>query len=176
MPWLALLLAAGELILPTADTTWSAARNTWPGGQTIELAQPQGFRRALLDTGLLGELNRFRWSPKTRGGGFDHRSIPRFWVGSRFALAFDKDGKIRYALLRYPVPIDPSVDPNGGWSKARLAPRARRVESLKAWLSLVPKERDPYGNVFVWSGRSAAGQVRLRYAPTRDELLLLMRF
>ena len=176
MSWWALLFAASELLLPSADTTWPAARATWRDGQLVEIRQPQGFRRALLDSGLLGELNRYRWSPKTRKGAFDPLSVPRFWVGDRYALAFDDRGQIRYALLRYSVPVDGAVDPNGGWSPARLARRTRRVESLKAWLNLVPAERDRYGNVFVWAGRTKNAQARLRYVPARDELLLLMRF
>ncbi len=170
------LVAAPDLMLPAAGTSFEQAQQTWTGGRAVAMTQPQGFRRAVIDTELIAELNRYRWTPKRPDGGFDAAALARCWVGPRFVFAYDDKRRLRFALLRYSVPVDRRADPEGGWSAHRLQPLRRTVAALIRQLGLRPATRDRYGNVFGWTGGSPQIQSRLRYLPERDELRLLLRF
>lgn len=170
------LVAAPDFVLPTPATSFEQAQRTWSGGRAVSLTQPQGFRLAVLDTALLAELNRYRWAPKRRDGSFDPAALARCWVGPGFVLAYDGQRRLRFALLRYAVPVDGGADPAGGWSAERLRPLRRVVAALGRQLGLRPAVRDRYGNVFGWTGGSQRMQSRLRYLPEGDELRLLLRF
>jgi hypothetical protein len=98
----------------------------------------------------------------------------------RLILAFEVAGadgqgrRLRCALVRVPVPVDPSADPAGGWSPSRLH-RLREALAEAAAFQLQVLERDRYGNAFAWKGRHPqGGQVRLWYRPEDDELRLLL--
>jgi hypothetical protein len=77
-------------------------------------------------------------------------------------------------MIRIPVPLDKSVDPKDGWSRARLH---RLKDTLRELVSyrLSSIERDKYGNIFVWRGKHPRrGVVLVWYLPELDELRILL--
>ena len=177
MSWLLLMwFAANPPSFPSASMSLSAVQKAWTPGQRLAIETPQAFRIGLLDSGLLAELNRYRWAPVTTDGRFDPSAVSQFWVGERFVMAFDRRGRLRFALLRFSVPIDTRRDLPDRWSDQRLRRRAATVQRLTGPLGLVPDERDRFGNVFGWRGRARGVQARLRHEPTLDEMYLLLKY
>ena len=170
------LSAAPAVSLPSAATTPSVVRQRYPQGEMVALDADKGFSRAMIESGLLAELNRYRWAPRTADGRFNPAMVRQVWRGRDFAMAFDGGGRLRFAMFRYAVPVNPAADTAYGWSPTRLARRADWLRRLRPLLGLKPAVRDRYGNVFGWRGRAPGAQARLRYEPTSDSLWLVMRY
>ena len=173
--WIATLLVAA-VTLPSGTMSFPDVQRTWARGRMAAIDQPQGFRVGLLQSRLLEELNRQRWAPRGTSGSFDPSAVQKLWVGADFVMAFDATERLRFALLRYAVPVDTRRDGQGGWSPARLRRRAEWIARLTPLLNLRPSKRDRYGNVFAWRGTQGRAQVRVRYIPESDELRVLFRF
>lgn len=176
MNWLALVIAATPIALPTGSMSLAEVQQGWSGGRLVSVNAPQGFSEGLLQSGLLEALNRYRWAPRTADRRFDADAFEKLWVGPQWVMAFDQKGQLRFAFFRFSVPVDPRRDPTGGWSADRMWRKNEIVAQLRAQLSLQTMRRDKYGNVFQWQGRSGRRQARLRYEPAVDELRLLLRF
>ena len=168
--------AAGGAAVPSASMSLSSVQAAWRGGKVVAIEEPQGFRIGLIDTGLLGELNRYRWAPRGTGRRFDIDSVSRVYVGSNFVMAFDRRTRLRFAMLRYSVPVDTRADQTNRWSPKRLHRRTDTLARLKAELPLRPSRRDRFGNVFEWESRQQKTWAKLRYDPVSDEMILLIRY
>ncbi len=176
MFWVIAIVAAVPLSpFPTPADGLPSVQRRWTDGRLVEVTQPQGFRIGLIDSGLLAEMNRNRWAPKTPDGRFDADSVRQLWVGPRYAMAFDRDGRLRFALFRYSVPVDTSRDALPAWSSTRLHRRTDVLARLERW-RLEAAKRDRYGNIFAWKGSDGRVQARLRHQPARDEMLLLLKY
>ncbi|MEL7368417.1 MAG: hypothetical protein AAFN74_05865 [Myxococcota bacterium] len=176
MSALVFALMVSAIPLPAPGSTLDSVRQDWADGRTVTIEQAQGFTAGLIDTGLLGELNRYRWSPRISKGRFVPSLVDRFWVGPSYVIAFDKRDRIRYALFRFSVPVDASNDQVSEWSPNRLHRFKRVSAQLRTQLGLVPERRDRWGNIFAWRRQTPRPQARLRYEPLSDELLLLLRY
>jgi hypothetical protein len=185
--WAGLLLR----LSPDAPAT-QALEILGPAGhpELLEASEPQALTRGLLDNGLLETLNRFGFTPTLPGRGFDPSAFRAFLLLRRgdadLTLVFGGNGaasdpagrgrRLVLALLRLPVPVDPTQDPAGGWSPKRLRLLREALQAL-APFALRGLEQDRYGNTFAWSGAHARLQdVRVWYRPERDELRLVLRW
>ena len=157
------------------------------GAESIQILprdQPQSLSQGLIQEKLLETLNRFALAPVRSKAGLDQDAFAAILLAGqgerRIVLSFETAGaggkslRLRYALVRVPVPVDPAVDPAGGWSPDRLH---RLREALAEWTAFQFQvlERDRYGNAFAWKGRQPnGGEVRLWYLPEDDELRVLL--
>ena len=157
-------------------TSTALAEHGFSGARTWSARAPMAMKRGLIDTGLLEAINHAKATPKGRDGGLDAKALATFGVARRgkrrYAFAGSK-GRLRFALVRIPVPVDASKDGRGGWSPKRLHRLQGVLQELRAW-NLRPSERDRYGNRFEWRGKALGGRVWVQYRPEQDEVWVLV--
>ena len=123
----------------------------------IERHEPQALCRGLVDSGLLETMNHFRAAPLDEQSRLDPRAFHTILTaridGRQHTLAFrdatakSSPPRIEAALVRIPVPVDPSQDPPGGWSPRRLH-RLREALAELAPCRMQPADTDRHGNTF----------------------------
>jgi hypothetical protein len=141
----------------------------------VDAAEPQAFRRALIDTGLLEEMNRSNAAPKLKDGAMDLAALDRFGFAEREGrsyVAVMSGGGLRFVFVAIRVPVDSSKDA-GGWSEARL----HRLKDALAGLSklgLRAAGKDRWGNTFAWTAVEGRSRWVVRYDPSADVVRVLM--
>ncbi len=135
--------------------------------------EPQGLRRGLIQSGLLEQLNRAKVTPKTREGGLDPARLVSFQSISKGGLhrlaVFSESGRLSYLLFRVPAPLKSG----SMFSKSRLRARDQVLESLGRY-RLRATEKDRYGNVSEWRGRTSRGGLWVRYVPEEEIMWVLL--
>ena len=138
--------------------------------------QPGALRDGLVASGLLEAIHRADATPRSEEGGLDPAAFARVRVGAtrqaRYAVAESARG-VGFVLVRVAVPVDPSRDPRGGWSKDRLHELQDALRAFAGY-GLRPVGGDRYENHFEWRGKGRAGRVYVRYAPEDDEVVALL--
>lgn len=174
-------------------TSAAAARAVLPGATWLPRAREQALADGLVKTRLLETLNRLDLAPVDETGALDvdafrelavlgvpaegERLGRRGYVAAFGAAKGSAGGAVlRFLLVRIPVPVaseGPAADPS---SPRRLGALVDAVEGLRrAGFGLAPKEKDPYGNTFVWGGRGPRGASMLVvYLPEEDELRVVV--
>lgn len=147
------------------------------GGATWAATEPQALAEGLVRTRLLEAINRAGVTPRGSSGGLDPAAFARLGRsrdGAKrpFVAAGGPNG-LRFALIRWPTPVDARLDAEIGSSPGRLVRLRSALDGLKGY-RLRPVEKDRYGNVFAWRGKGAGGRVWVRYWPADDELWVLL--
>ncbi len=137
----------------------------------------QQLKQGLIQSRMLTMLNEVGAAPKLRGKSLDVSGMEHFYrhehPGVDLYYTTNKQGKLRYAILRFAAKVDARGDGKKKWSSGRLNKIYSAMNKF-ARNGLKPTQKDAYGNVFAWQGRRGKNHYFAKYLPGQDEFRVLL--